>query len=237
MGGRDAPASPLHRTGETAAPPCGLGSDSEYDYEAATRCSDECEAHSGSNSADDVSCAESEACEGEEEEEEDEGAYAVGALSARARAAFSVLDEGGLRERLTDSVSSVVSVLSCSPDEALLLLRTYKFNSARVSEEWFQARLGASGRAVQETVLVLTRRASPSQDEAVCRKTAGLPPVLSPNSTLATTSGDSVRLTLSAGPFHLLPCGLCALVPLLSRFTPPHRRRSSPAACASTLCR
>lgn len=146
MSGRDAPASPLCRTGETAAPPCGLGSDSEYDYEAATRCSDECEAHSGSNSADDVSCAESEACEGEEEEEEDEGAYAVGALSARARAAFSVLDEGGLRERLTDSVSSVVSVLSCSPDEALLLLRTYKFNSARVSEEWFQARLGGQSK-------------------------------------------------------------------------------------------
>jgi hypothetical protein len=79
-------------------------------------------------------------------EDDDESGYAYagaagGADSARgARAAFSVLDEAGIRARQQEAVSGVVAVLRCAPDEAVLLLRHYKWSASRVHEEWFQAR-------------------------------------------------------------------------------------------------
>ncbi len=81
-------------------------------------------------------------------DEEDDSAYAAFASGAAlerdapAKPVFACLDEAGLRERYSAAVSAVVGVLRCTPDEAALLLRHFKWNAARVSEEWFQARVG-----------------------------------------------------------------------------------------------
>ena len=55
------------------------------------------------------------------------------------RPLFASLDSGvAVRERYEAAVHRVVSVVQCTPDDAALLLRHFKWNVSRVSEEYFQ---------------------------------------------------------------------------------------------------
>ena len=62
--------------------------------------------------------------------------------SRRMRPAFRVLDDEGIAARQAEAVAAVDAVLRCGAEAATLLLRHYRWQPARVHEEWFQARTG-----------------------------------------------------------------------------------------------
>ena len=146
------------------------------------------------------------------------------------RPVFESLDGSeAVAARYASHLSCVCAVLGCSPDDAALLLRHFKWNVSRVSEEYFQARGGAqAARATEELTgpstlvhpvsLALAPRLASHlqlQDEEGVRQAAGLPPLAS--DALPAGEGDSVcALCLSDRPKRSGPLTPAALPPPVS---------------------
>jgi hypothetical protein len=131
--------------------------------------------------------------------------------SRRSRATFRVLDDEAIAARQAEAVAAVDAVLRCGAEAATLLLRHYRWQPARVHEEWFQARMGPCAPARRTRAAAMPRRprqrraltqqvafAAPAQAEPAVRAAAGLPPA-TPDGEDVDDGADEVRPFGDAG--------------------------------------